>query len=319
MKMHSPLKRSHWLLLPLILMIGACEPAGDDGMADDGMADGEMTNVDDTMDAGSAITALTDSYVRHYNLGHPEQVATLYVPDGVALLADGSVSTGREAIQAKNTAQLAEGSPQLAASVLQEKTFGDTAVVIGEYSVTASPEGADPIESRGHWMAVDVREADGWKIGGLISNYDRQMSEEFLQGAAPTAPPAPDASKVGALVTAYKTAWDAGDAAGVANLYAENAWAAFADLPAASGRGAIETVMGERVRGKISINTVRSMDLGGGYTIEGGSYEISGGEAGPVRGNYWILVGTNGVGERKIEWTVTNGRPVSVIPAAAAM
>lgn len=313
MKMHHSLMRdSRWLFLPLVFLIGACTPADEDGMAD-----GEVQNVDDTMDAGTALTASIDEYVRHYNLGHADAVAGLYTEDGVGLYADGTIARGRAAIAAFNQAQMAM-NPTVDITPLDDKTFGDKAVAVGEWSVEIAPEGAEPVQNSGHWMALYTDTNEGWKLMSVLSNYDRQMSAEFLQGAVPAEPP-PLESTMGALLRAYEQAWNAGDAAGVANLYAENAWAAFANLPAVSGRETIGSLMTERVRGKLTLQGVRSVDLGGGYTIDGGWTELSGVEGGPIRGNYWVLVNTNDAGERKIEWVVTNGRPVSVIPEAAAM
>lgn len=314
MKMHHS-TRSHlrWLFLPLVLLIGACAPADDDGMADDG----QMVNVDDTMDAGTAVTASVDEYVRHYNLGHADAVAALYTEDGVGLYADGTVARGRAEIQAFNEAQFA-ADPTVDIDVLDEMAFADNAVAVGTWSVEATPEGAEPIQQAGHWMALYANTDEGLKAMGVITNYDRQMGAEFLQGTAP--PEAqPEESTMNELLTAYEAAWNSGDAAAVADMYADDVWAAFADLPPVTSESSLATVLSERVSGSIDLHGVRSVDLGDGYTLDGGWYEISGVEGGNVRGHYWSLINTGDDGARKIEWLVTNGRPVSVIPSAAAM
>lgn len=314
MKMHHFMRSySRWLFLPLVLLIGACAPADDDGMVDDG----EIQNVDDTMDAGTAVTASLDEYVRHYNLGHADAVAALYTEDGVGLYADGTVARGRAEIVAFNQAQMA-GNPTVDINLLNEKAFGDKAVAVGEWSVDVTPEGAEPMQSAGHWMALYDDTDEGLKAMGVITNYDRQMGAEFLQGTMPAEPP-PEESTMTEMLSAYEAAWNSGNAEAVVDMYADNVWAAFADLPPVTSKASLSTLMSERVQGNIDLHGVRSMDLGDGYTLDGGWYEISGIEGGDVRGNYWILVNTNDDGEPKIEWLVSNSRPVSVIPAAAAM
>ena len=308
--MPTPLSRRvsrPWLLLPLVLLFGACagDDAADDDMADDGMA------------GDSPVTSLTTAYQEHYNAGHADMIADLFTEDGVGLYADGTVARGAAELTAFTAGQMEAGNPQAQIDVLEEMMFGDTAVAVGSWDVTASPEGAEMTESSGHWMAAYVNTADGWKIAGVITNYDRQMSAEYLQGTPPTSPP-PAASMMGELIDAYEAAWNAGDSEAVADLYADDAWAAFSDLPAVSGQDAIADVMEQRVRGTIAITGVQSADLGDGWAVDGGTWELSGQgvEGGPLRGHYWILVHTED-GERKIKWSVTNGRPTSVIPAAA--
>ncbi|MFW6088193.1 MAG: YybH family protein [Gemmatimonadota bacterium] len=295
------------LLVPLALLSGACQ-ASDDAASDAGDATADATPTAD-------IDALRASYVEHYNMGHPDMVADMYAEDAIALMADGGVLLGREAIAAGLAEQMAEGSPELALEQIDQMAFGDTAVTIGAWSVTVTPEGADPVTRGGHYMVGHVRGDEGWQISGVITNHDAQQSAEVLQGTVPPEPPEEE-SILGSFLEAYEAAWNAGDAEAVAGLYAEDAWYAGADLPAVEGREAIRQIMEQRLRGEIDIHGVGSWELGDGWVLDGGWFEISGAEEGDYVGNYWILTHAAEGGERQVQWIVTNGRPESVIPAA---
>ena len=294
--------RTRWLILPFALLIGACQPADDDAAADGAAATAD-------------IDALRASYVEHYNMGHPDMVADMYAEDAVGLMADGSVLRGREAIGAGLTEQLA-ASPELALTQLDALVMGDTVITNGTWSVTVTPEeGATPVTRSGHYMAAHTRGADGWEVAGVITNYDAQQSAEALRGTTPAEPPSEESTLTG-LAEAYETAWNAGDAAGVAALFAEDAWAAFANLPAVEGRAGVEQVMAQRVRGEIDVHGVATADLGEGWQVDAGWYEITG-DGDDVIGNYWLVTRAEGDGEPVIHWAVSNGRPKSVMPTAS--
>jgi len=204
-------------LLPVVFLLAACQSADEDG---DGAAADTMAM--ESSDASPAIGELSANYARHYNLGHADQVAALYVDSAITLLADGTVSRGRAEIEQRLAAQMANGSPQLSVSVIDTQTGGDTAVAIGTWRLKVTPEGADPVERSGHWMGAYEHQADGWKLMGLISNYDAQQRPEAYQGMAPAETPLEN-SRMGPLIDTYTTAWNSGDVAGVAALYAPDA------------------------------------------------------------------------------------------------
>jgi uncharacterized protein (TIGR02246 family) len=297
--------RHRWLVLPLALLIGACQPADDETA---------MESVDTTAAATTGIDALRESYVEHYNMGHAEMVADMYAEDAIGLLADGSVLSGREAIAAA-LAEAMAASPELSLAQLDQMVMGDTVVTVGSWSLTVTPEeGADPVARGGHYMAAHTLGDGGWQVAGVITNHDSPQSAEALQGAVPTERPEEE-SILGSFSEAYEAAWNAGDAAGVAALFAEDAWAALADLPAVEGRTAIQQVMEQRVRGEIDIHGVESRDLGDGWVLDGGWFEIRGAPDGDYIGNYWTLSRAGDDGVRLIHWAVSNGRPESVIPS----
>ena len=299
-------------LIPVLLLVGACASDDESATTDD------AATTDATVEA-AWLDDLAASYETHYNAGHADMVAALYTEDAVVLAADGTVADGRAAVQAWIERQMASGSPQVDIGIVERKVFGDTALAIGEYVVTVTPAEGEAMEIGGHWMGAWVRSPDGWRMAGLISNHDRQMSAEHLQGPVPTEPP-PDESTMDELLGAYETAWNAGNADGIAELYAEDAWAAFMDLPPVRGRAAIASAMEQRIPGsRIALQGARTVDLGDGWQVDGGMFETTrtGGDA--SRGHYWVLTHTGEDGATRIHWALSNGRPVSVIPAAGGM
>lgn len=301
--------RTRWLILPLVLLFGACQSADDDAAPD---ADATASS------ATAGVDALRASYVEHYNMGHPDMVAEMYAEDAVALMADGGVLEGREEIAAGLAEQMAGGSPELALEQIDEMAFGDTVITIGSWSVTATPEeGAEPVTRGGNYMAAHTPSADGWEVSGVITNYDVQQSAEALQGTVPEEAPE-EASLLDTFSEAYEAAWNAGDAEGVTALYAENAWAAFGNVPAVEGHASIQQVLEQRVRGEIDIHGVGSMDLGDGWVLDGGWFEIAGAPDGDYVGAYWTLSHAEDDGERRIHWMVSNGRPASMVPSSAS-
>lgn len=302
------------LLLPLALLVGACQSADDDAALDGADASVDATT---TADATAGIEALRASYVEHYNMGHPDVVADMYAEDAFGLMADGSILFGREAIAAELSEQMAAGSPQLAIEQIDAISFGDTVIASGTWSLTVTPDdGADPVTRGGYYMAAHFSGEDGWKVGGVITNYDAQQSAEALQGTVPEEVPEEE-SILGPFLETYEAAWNAGDAEGVAALYAEDAWYAGADLPAVEGRAAIQQIMEQRLRGELDIHGVGSWDFGDGWVLDGGWFEISGAGEGDYIGNYWILTHAAEGGQRQVQWIVSNGRPEAVIPSSS--
>lgn len=304
--------RTRWLIVPLVLLFGACQAD------DEATTDTAETTADTSSEPAGAVDALRTSYVEHYNMGHPDMVADMYAEDAVALMADGGVMEGREEIAAGLAEQMADGSPELALEQIDGMAFGDTVVTIGRWSVTATPEeGAEPVTRSGNYMAAHTPSADGWQVSGVITNYDVQQSAEALQGTVPADEPEEE-SLLDAFSEAYEAAWNAGDAEGVAGLYAEDAWAAFGNVPAVEGRASIQQVLEQRVRGEIDIHGVRSMDLGDGWMLDGGWFEITGAPDDDYVGAYWTLSRAGDDGERRIHWMVSNGRLESLVPSSAS-
>jgi ketosteroid isomerase-like protein len=202
---------------------------------------------------------------------------------------------------------MASGNPRLAVDPIDTKMMGDTAMSIGSWHLTSTPEGADTVQVGGHWMAAYERTAEGWKAMALITNYDSEPTPQMLQGRTPPEPPA-EHSAMTSLADAFETAWNGGEAADVAALYAENAWVSFSNQPVTEGRAAIEQALAQQIRGTIEIHGVKSADLGDGWGADGGWYLVSGGDQPAYRGNYMLLAHTDADGTPQIQWSLSNGR-----------
>jgi ketosteroid isomerase-like protein len=180
--------------------------------------------------------------------------------------------------------------------------------------VDITPEGAEAISTSGHYMTVFSRQADGWKIQALITNYDAVPSEGFPTADSEVEPPTEEGTMTD-LVAAYVEHFNAGHAAMVAGLYAEDGVSAFSNLALAEGRAAIEAALGERLAmgsPQLAIHDVGTWDLGDGWAIDGGWYEINAtSEEGDVTqiGNYMLLCQQQEDGSWAIQWAVSNGLP----------
>ncbi|TFG66390.1 MAG: DUF4440 domain-containing protein [Gemmatimonadales bacterium] len=261
----------------------------------------------DTSADEAALAALSESYATHYNLGHADMVAANYADDAVTVFADGGVQLGRAEIEAGLTATLA-GSPTLTIDREALHLAGDVAVVRGHFSVSTPVEGADPVVVTGHYMTWFGRKDGEWKIQVVASTYDSEPAPEMLMGTmSPNLDDVEDTAMDG-LMTAYETAWAAGDASAVAMLYTEDAHVAFANQSVVEGRAAVEARLAERIGGTVDIHAKGSMDLGDGYMVNGGWYAIASDE-GVSDGKYLLLARTADDGSQQIQWLVSNGRP----------
>ena len=301
-------RMSAMFALPALLLATACQPAD------------EADEVDEAGDVAAEVefdaNAMAAEYEAHYNQHHAGVVAGYWAEDALAMYADGTFARGPEAIEAYLVAQFAN-NPTVDINTVDQMVFGDMAMAIGTWSVNAAPEGAEPMEMSGSWMGGYRLEDGDWKIVRLITNFDREMSAEFL-GGMPAAELPPENSTMGDFLQAYEAALASGEAEAVAALYADDFWAAHVTLPAITDADDHLTALEGFAGGTAVIHGVETWDLGDGYAADGGWYEITppGGEA--IRGHYAVLAHTED-GETKIKWLIANGRPVSMIPSADAM
>lgn len=297
----------------LVLFTGlfALACAGDtsqEGMAEDASA--EVAS--ETMSADeAAIDQIRMDYMQHYNMHHAPVVADLYTDSAFWLPASGEVLMGREAIQASMEESMA-GMPTLDLTRRETMLFGDYAVALGDYGIQTSMEGT-PLSAAGHYLTVFNREGGAWKITGAVTNYNAAPPEGMPMSTAEAEIPDEEGTMAD-LTTAYETHFNLGHADMVADLFTDDAVAALSNLPIAEGRAAISAVMGERFAmgsPKIDLHDVGTLDLGDGWAVDGGWYEINAtGEAGPItqRGNYMMLARQQADGAWKIHWVVSNGQ-----------
>jgi uncharacterized protein (TIGR02246 family) len=265
-----------------------------------------------------ALDDLATYWETHYNMGHADMVASVYTEDAVALPASGNVFEGRAAIEADLAAGMAS-SPQATINSMETMIFGDMAVGIGTYSISASPEGAEAMAWSGAYMNL-VTKVDGeWKIAANLSNYDAPPPLDWpwdtYEGEVPE-----DAGTLAELVDFYESHYNMGHAAEVSSAYTEGAMAAFADNPFRSGTSEIQAQLQTNIDtgAIVTIHDVMTQPLGDGWAVDAGWYQLNASDAGdPVRyGNYMNLVQQQEDGTWKIHWMVTNGWPAAAQEAA---
>lgn len=296
------------LVFPLLLTLtlGAC--GGDEPDAQPDPMPEEATSA---TRAQAAIEAVREAWVTHYNLHHPDMVADLYADSAWVLNADLAVDEGRDAIAASLTEAM-QSNPTATVTTRETRVFGDDAVSIGTYEVTATPEGADPVSWSGHYLNYLTRIDGEWKITGLITNYDSPRPEGWTW-AEPVAEAPPEEGTMGELVEGYETHWNLQHPDMVADFYAPDAVVALANQPVLEGRDAVAAALRERqAQGptEIDVHDVATIDLADGWKLDGGWYELTAveGDATVQTGMYMNLVRRMEDGSWKIHWMVSNGR-----------
>lgn len=292
--------RNLLVLFLVVTFMTACT-AQDEAATDDAVATYEASA------DGAALTTLLGSYAEHFNLGHADLVAEMYADDAITVFANGGVQLGREEIQA-GLAESMAAFGKIAIDRDELHLAGDNAVARGTWSSTTAVEGADDAVVSGHYMTWFVRMDGDWKIMVVASNYDSEQPPEAHMGAVSENVDDVEDDGLDAMMTAYEEAFAAGDASAMAMLYTENAHVSFASQPAVEGRAAIEAVLAEGVSGTTDIHAKGTFDLGDGWFVNGGWYEIMD-DSGNSVGNYLLLARATEDGGHQIHWLVVNGRP----------
>jgi len=266
---------------------------------------GAETSYDTSTDE-AALDALRASYAEHYNLGHADMVAAHYAEDAVTVFANGGVQLGREEIEAGLVEAIAGNSVTIDRDAIH--VSGDNAVARGHFSITTPVEGAEPVVVSGQYMTFFVRVDGEWKIQVVASNYDSEPTPEMVMGTISPNVDDEEDSTMDGLMTAYETAFAAGDASAVAMLYTEDAHVSFANQSVVEGRAAVEARLAELMSGTADIHAKGTIDLGDGWMVNGGWYEVATDDGNSV-GNYLLLASTADDGSHQIHWLVSNGRP----------
>jgi uncharacterized protein (TIGR02246 family) len=266
------------------------------------------------MDDDAALEERTEYYVTHYNMHHPSMVVELYTDDAVVLEADGSVHDGKDAILAAMEADVAS-SPTLTVDTAERIIAGDSAVARGTYSVVVTPEGATaPMTVTGNFITLSHRVDGEWKIHRLITNFGSEPAPGTeMTGLPAEAPPELADSPLAAVREYYQTHFNMGHGSMVASMFEEDAAVAFANQPWMEGRAAVEAHLNAEVEAGATglvIHPVGADDLGEGWAIEGGWFEINT-PGGPMRGTYMVLGRQQADGEYRIHWSLANGHPAT--------
>jgi uncharacterized protein (TIGR02246 family) len=274
--------------------------AEDDAATEEAVAEAPAVSEDQ-----AAVEAIAANYQEHFNMGHADVVADLYHDDAVGLFADGSVNLGRAEIEAALDGSMPAFSNL---AINREATHMGEGLGLTRGTWTAYIAGADgePMPNSGRYMTMFRQGEDGaWKIQVVLVNYDSEQPPEAWAGAA--SPNVDDEEDEGAaaLVAAYEAAWNAGDAAGVAAQWAEDAHVALTMAPTIEGRDAVEAFMAERIGGTLDIHSKNTIPMGDGWSVNGGWWEVKDVEA-PYGGTYLGLVWTGEDGASVFQWGISN-------------
>lgn len=290
----------------------ACAPADDAPATDDAAAEASAVSEDQ-----AAVEAISASYQEHFNMGHASVVADLYHDDAVGLFADGSVNMGKEEILAA-----IEGSmPAFSNLVINREAtqMGEgLAVTRGTWTADIANADGDPIANGGRYMTAFRQDEEGsWKIQVVLVNYDSEQPPEMWAGGVSPDIDGSEDDGTADLIAAYEAAWNAGDAAGVAAMWAEDAHAALTMAPTMEGREAITAFMEERIGGTLDIHSKETMQMGGGWSLNGGWWAVTGVDE-PFGGTYLGLVWTGEDGTSVFKWGISNSTQHAVPAQLAA-
>ena len=260
------------------------------------------------MDDAAAIDAIRVAYQEAYNAGDAAAVAALFNGETAWYLpADGSANEGA-AIETALAESLAMGSPTANIVTADTVVMGDNAVSRGSWTVTMTPEGGEAMSFGGNYMSANQKVDGEWKINVLLTNYDAPPAEGLPAAPAPerNMPDMADTAMAGVLAS-YVEHYNQGHGDVVAGMYGEDAVSAFADYPLATGRDAIAAYFADTlVEGaELAIHQVGEVDLGDGWYLGGGWFQITMPEGG--REGHWATVAsTDADGNMVIQWGITN-------------
>jgi ketosteroid isomerase-like protein len=121
------------------------------------------------------IDGFAKKYAEAVNNNDAAAIAAFYTEDGVFVTSDGP-KYGREAIEKLYTnlfrqfhfsnysSKADQYSPHLIG------TGGNETLEIGEWSCTIEGHDGSPIQLKGYYSSIDIREGDDWKINMVTSN-----------------------------------------------------------------------------------------------------------------------------------------------------
>jgi uncharacterized protein (TIGR02246 family) len=141
----------------------------------------------ETLDAQAVEKAdpLAGKYDEAVNRNDAAAVAALFTGDAVFVTPQGPI-VGREAIEKQYVEWFKGGHSSNHTTTYDPDSFqiagtADTIALSGGWSETVEPVNGKPFQIKGHWLAIDTRGSDGWKIWKLAYN--------LAPAPAPTASP----------------------------------------------------------------------------------------------------------------------------------
>jgi uncharacterized protein (TIGR02246 family) len=148
---------------------------------------------------------------------------------------------------------------------------------------------------------------------------------EKMEAPPPVDTTAADVAAIGQIREAYVAADNAGDAAGIAALYAANATFMPPDQPAVSGSAAVQAhyeAILEQMTASLTVNS-RETHAAGDIGYDAGSFSLqltpkAGGDPTQISGKYLVLAGRQADGSWKITNMIFNTDAPGMMPAPPA-
>jgi uncharacterized protein (TIGR02246 family) len=300
------MKLRHILPLTLVLPFASC---GGDAAEEAPAAEEAAAPVSDEQ----ALADLRTYWESHYNMHHASVVAGVYTEDAWSLPAAGGLLEGRAAIEADMENAMA-ASPTATITGIETMVLGDHAVSLGSYSVQVTPEGGEPMTMGGHYLNLTQKVDGEWKIAGGITNYDSARPEGWSWNEMSGDPPAEEGTMT-EVTDYFVTHWNMNHPDMVADAYTDDAVVGFSNSGLVRGRSAVATALAERrpEGAELAIHDVGTMELGGGWALDGGWYEFTAADGGAQMqvGAYLNVMRQDADGSWKIHWGLTNSQPGS--------
>lgn len=131
--------------------------------------------VRDTAADEAALRAKTDTFLSAYNAADLTVLEASVMEDAVEMREGGPDLVGKSAIMAEAAKPFADNTLKQTATVDEVAVWGDVGMSRGTWEITQTPKasGGTPVVTRGKWLVLHKRVADGtWKDWRHIWNMD---------------------------------------------------------------------------------------------------------------------------------------------------
>jgi ketosteroid isomerase-like protein len=264
--------------------------------------------------AEALIAELADTYEEHYNLGHASKVSEMYAEDAVVLMSTSAIAEGREGIAAATELFMTVYSPQLTISPAAQLTVGDWVLDRGSYTNIITAEG-EPATITGNYISLSSRGDYGLIMHRLAANFDSPPPIAMAAPEAMEAAPTND-GPLADFIASYMEHYNMGHASVVAEMWAEDGVAMFAERPAVMGRAGIEALfveLMETMSPQLTIFSTETEMIGDGVAVDRGSFKIDAtidGQSVTRNGTYLIVTKQADDGTWQIKWGLSNLAPM---------
>ena len=297
--------------LALGLLIAACAPEAQE------TAETTTQEYESPAAAGELVAALAATYEELYNAGDAAGVAGMYAEDAIVLMSTSEIVEGREAIGAATELFITLNSPQLSIKPIAQMTVGDWVLDRGSYSNMITADG-EPATLTGSYLSLSRRSGDGLIMHRLAVNFD---------GPPPIPMPAPEPTEAAAVIdgpladfiASYTEHYNMGHASVVAEHWAEDAVAMFAEQPVRSGRAEIEAMIEEFMTTfspQLTFLDGATDMIGDGVAVNRGTFSVEStvdGQTMTRSGTYLLVARQEDDGTWKIQWGLSNLEPMAMM------